>query len=264
MSLAILPHNKCKEKLAKGVGIQKHIEKYLADFRNRHEKSSYDMAKEIKPDYKGWTPYGTYDEQDEIYSLTKSFSLNLGTPLYSSNWEHEYYSPSHLVDAIEKEYEYLINNFKGLSGINKKYEGRNIPVYYIYTLYDELINLLAYIKNDEQYKTIYNQMLGIDPFKVQLVDTKTEFYMHKLWLKSTSICLVALVFLCSSIYFSDRKSNWWFVGLGLVPTLLWDLANSKKVFFNSFKFLLSKKERTRLAKEYRITIDIDFKDKGKL
>jgi len=133
-------------------------EKYLFEFKNRNQETTYEMAMEIKPSSSGWTPYGTYEEQIEIYSVTKTFSINLDTPLYNGNWKVEYYSPNQLVNVIEKETNYFSNELQRLEMINEKYDGQNIPVYYIYSLCKELVDLFNYIRNDEDYKSIQKQI----------------------------------------------------------------------------------------------------------
>lgn len=133
-------------------------ETYLFEFKNRNQEAAYEMAMEIKPSSSGWTPYGTYNEQIEIYSLTKTFSITLGEPLYNGNWKVEYYSPNQLVNAIEKETNYFSNQLHHLEMINEKYNGQNIPVYYIFTLFKELVDLFNYIRNDEEYKLIQKQI----------------------------------------------------------------------------------------------------------
>jgi|GEM_PF-5569670 len=135
-----------------------NAEKYLFEFKNRNHGPSYEIAMEIKPDRSGWTPYGTYDEQSEIYVVTKTFSINLDTPLYSGNWKVEYYSPNQLVNVIEKEIDYYSNQLESLEKINRKYNGQNIPVHYIYSICKELVDLLNYIRNDDEYKLIQKQI----------------------------------------------------------------------------------------------------------
>lgn len=145
------------------------VEKYLFEFKKRNQETTYEMAMEIKPSSSGWTPYGTYEEQIEIYSVTKTFSINLDTPLYNGNWKVEYYSPNQLVNVIEKETNYFSNELQRLEMINEKYNGQNIPVYYIYSLCKELVDLFNYIRNDEDYKSIQKQIKVVNnnkPMKI--------------------------------------------------------------------------------------------------
>lgn len=142
-----------------------NAEKYLFEFKNRNQESSYEMAMEIKPSSSGWTPYGTYDEQSEIYAVTKTFSLNLDTPLYNGNWKVEYYSPNQLVNVIEKETDYFSSELQRLEIINEKYNGQNIPISYIYSICKELVNLLNYIRNDEDYRSIQKQIKFVNDNK---------------------------------------------------------------------------------------------------
>jgi hypothetical protein len=201
------------------------IQETLHRFYNINHTSFNSAVKDFKPikshTSEGlYSPYGNFDEMQDIYIMMYSLYLSVDGDLFRANYMDAYAHPKEIVDAIDKLKKYVEGNLEVLSSIKDRYTEEKFPIFHTHELYAKTFDTLNYVRNLPE--TISVMSLYLDDHHYKL---KKELYINLdriselREIKIDKFDLSKLIKICEELNSNWVNNNFFTVGL-LLRTIL--------------------------------------------